>query len=141
MTDTRDVSGYYTTDGQLCTKSLRPVCLLPGGRLNVLLDVGLMSADFVYFEVAVEHFVPGETLGGDYGQERIGVKLLYVVYAGLLPLAGEEHHGAGHGGYAGGVADGLHAGLAEGCLMATVVVDIIGKGLALLVLARYAAAD
>lgn len=100
-----------------------------------------VPADFIHFEVAVEHFVPGETLRGDYGQERIGVKLLYVVYARLLPLAGEEHHGACHGGYAGGVAYGLHAGLAEGCFMATVVVDIVGKGLALLVLARYAAAD
>ena len=103
--------------------------------------MGGLVVDGVDFEGLVDDFVPGEALLGEDFEEWIGVEFFDVVHAGFDPLAGEEHHGAGHGGHAGGVAHGLHAGFLVGGFVRAVVIYIIGEGFAFLVDAGDAAAD
>ena len=95
----------------------------------------------VTFEGLIDDFVPRQALLGEDLEEWVGVKFLDVVYAGLYPLAGEEHHGAGHGGHAGGVAYGLHAGFAVSGFVGAVIIDVVCEGFALFVDAGDAAAD
>ena len=82
------------------------------------------------FEVAAENLMPRQPLLVELLHEGIGIELLDIVYTRLFPDAFEEHHGTYHGRYTGGVAYALHAGLFVGGTVRTVVVDIIGKLLA-----------
>ena len=103
--------------------------------------MGGLVVDGVDFEGLVDDFVPGESLLGEDFEEWVGVELFDVVHAGFDPLAGEEHHSAGHGGDAGGVTYGLHTGFAVCFFVGAVVVEVVGEGVALLVGAGDAASD
>ncbi len=84
--------------------------------------------------------MPGQALLVELLHEWVGVELLDVPYARLLPDAFQQHHGADHGWHARGVADALHARLVVGILVLAVVIYIIGVLLAVL-LATDAATD
>ena len=65
--------------------------------------------------------------------------MFHVPYAGLVPLAGDHHHGAHHGGHARGVGNGLRTQLMVAFLMVADVVDVHGAFLAVLHAAHEAA--
>lgn len=78
------------------------------------------------FEVAAVDFVPRQSALCYFLEEWIWVEFFYVEDAVTAPFAGAEHIGTSHGRNAGGVTYTLGAGFFVGCLVAAVVVDIVG---------------
>jgi hypothetical protein len=92
-------------------------------------DVFVEKFFLIQFQIAIEHFMPRQSLLVQFLHEWVWVELLDIPYARFAPQPFEEHLRSDAGWYSSGVAHTLHAGLLVCLLVAAVVVYIIGERL------------